>query len=87
MSETATTVVKGRWYPQMPPAMPGETDIGYTDRLTGYDGTDQCPYDHIRNRQCSIGYHDECSDQDGDRCKCPCHTPVAPSRRRRRAPR
>lgn len=26
------------------------------------------------NRQCSIGWHDECSDPEGDHCKCPCHT-------------
>jgi hypothetical protein len=26
------------------------------------------------NRQCSIGWHDECSDPDGDTCRCACHT-------------
>lgn len=31
------------------------------------------PYDHMRNRQCSIGYHDECSDPHGVDCECPCH--------------
>lgn len=25
------------------------------------------------NRQCSIGWHEECSDPDGDRCRCRCH--------------
>lgn len=25
------------------------------------------------NRQCSIGYHEECSDPDGETCRCPCH--------------
>ena len=70
-------VERGRWYPEMPPALPGETDDQYTDRLTGADGTDRRPYDHPRNRQCSIGYHDECSDPDGERCKCPCHTAAA----------
>lgn len=25
-------------------------------------------------RQCSIGYHEECSDPEGERCKCVCHT-------------
>ena len=25
-------------------------------------------------RQCSIGYHEECSDPDGDECTCTCHT-------------
>jgi hypothetical protein len=57
----------------MPPALPGETDGEYTDRLTGADGTDRQPYDHRRNRQCSIGYHEECSDPAGDTCECPCH--------------
>ena len=66
----------GRWYPEMPPSFPGETPEQYTDRLTGADKTDRRPYDHPRNRQCSIGYHDECSDNgvvDGN-CKCPHHT-------------
>lgn len=31
------------------------------------------PYDHTRNRQCSIGYHNECSDPRGESCECPCH--------------
>jgi len=25
-------------------------------------------------RQCSLGYHDECSDPDGDECTCLCHS-------------
>jgi len=25
-------------------------------------------------RQCSLGYHDECSDPEGDRCTCLCHS-------------
>lgn len=25
------------------------------------------------NRQCSIGWHQECSDPAGDRCRCACH--------------
>jgi hypothetical protein len=25
------------------------------------------------NRQCSIGWHEECSDPDGERCRCLCH--------------
>jgi hypothetical protein len=24
-------------------------------------------------RQCSIGWHDECTDPDGDECRCACH--------------
>lgn len=64
---------KARYYPKMPPALPDETDDMYTDRLTGADGTSRRPYDHHRNRQCSLGYHRECTDPDGERCKCPCH--------------
>lgn len=72
MSET-TTVTKGRWYPAPPPALDGESDEAYTDRLTGADGTNRSPYDHPRNRQCSIGWHTECTDPQSARCKCPCH--------------
>lgn len=72
------TIEKGRWYPEMPPALNGETPEQYTDRLTGADRTDRRPYDHKRNRQCSIGCHDECSDgRYGDytgECECPHHT-------------
>ena len=57
----------------MPPALPGEDAGQYTDRLTGADGTGRRPYDHKRNRQCSIGYHGECSDPQGETCECPCH--------------
>jgi len=57
----------------MPPMLDGEDIDQYTDRLTGADKTDRRPYDHHRNRQCSIGFHDECTDPKGDRCKCPCH--------------
>lgn len=38
--------------------------------------TGRVPYNHVRNRQCSIGYHDECTDPNGQRCKCPCHRRV-----------
>ncbi len=72
------TTVVGPFYPEMPPAIPGETADEYTDRLTGADKTDRRPYDHKRNRQCSIGYHDECSDNGRDpsehTCECPHHT-------------
>jgi hypothetical protein len=67
------TVEKGRWYPAMPPALPGEDDGAYTDRLVGCAGEDMRPYDHRRNRQCSIGWHAECSDPAGVQCECPCH--------------
>lgn len=83
----AAVAAKGMFFPEMPPALPGETDDQYTNRLTGYSGEDLIPYDHDRNRQCSIGWHEECSERDlspfearadleksGRHCKCPCHT-------------
>lgn len=71
---TTTTAERARHFPQMPPRLDGESDSAYTDRLTGADQTRRVPYDHPRNRQCSIGYHGECSDPAGENCKCPCHT-------------
>lgn len=72
-----TEVIKGRYYPEMPPLLDGETIEQYTDRLTGADGTGRVPYDHRRFRQCSIGWHAECSDNgasEGEReCECPHH--------------
>lgn len=66
-------VPKGRWYPKMPPTLDGEDAARYTNRLTGVYGADQVPYDHQRNRQCSIGWHNQCSDPNGYDCECPCH--------------
>jgi hypothetical protein len=66
-------MTKGRWFPEMPPMLAGETVEQYTDRLTGADGTGRVPYDHRRFRQCSIGWHEECSDPWGEQCECPCH--------------
>jgi hypothetical protein len=69
----------------MPPALPGESDDAYTDRLTGADRTGRVPYDHRRNRQCSIGYHGECSERRitdpsiTRNCECPCHAEPAAS--------
>lgn len=63
----------GTHYPEMPPSLSGETDAQYTDRLTGADKTDRVPYDHTRYRQCSIGWHQSCSDPNGHSCECPCH--------------
>lgn len=68
-TETATA----KWYPKGPPMLPGEDADAYTNRLTGADGTNRRPYDHARNRQCSIGWHEECSDPSGESCECPCH--------------
>ncbi len=67
-------VVKGRWYPMGAPKLPGETPDTWTDRVLGHSGDWGKPYDHPRNRQCSIGWHNECSDRDhSGRCGCPCH--------------
>ena len=71
----------GRFYPDMPPALEGETADQYTNRLTGADKSGNRPYDHRRNRQCSIGYHDECSDPEGESCGCPCHRTESPAPR------
>jgi hypothetical protein len=64
---------RAAWYPAPAPGLEGEDDGAYTDRLTGADGTGRSPYDHDRNRQCSIGWHSECSDPAGAECKCPHH--------------
>jgi hypothetical protein len=68
-------VIKGSWYPYGPPMLKGESVEAFTDRLSGADRTNRIPFDHQRNRQCSLGWHNECSDPDGDRCECPCHRP------------
>lgn len=54
---------------------PGEREVvkEYTDWCTGADGTNKQPYPQRRHRQCSIGYHFECSDPAGEVCGCPCH--------------
>lgn len=75
-----TEVERGPWFPGMPPALSGETSSRYTDRLTGADGTGRRPYDHHRRRQCSLGYHDTCSDPAGEDCECPCHRLGVPVR-------
>lgn len=68
----------GRWYPNMPPRLPDESLEQYSDRLIGAQGPDLRPYDHHRNRQCSIGWHSECSDRDNqdEHCQCPHHEVV-----------
>jgi hypothetical protein len=75
------TSARGRYYPDMPPPLEGEDSDAYTDRLTGADRTDRSPYDHVRYRQCSIGFHEQCSDPEGGGCGCPCHTTISPARR------
>lgn len=49
------------------PRRKGETNEEYTDRLAK-TGSRQG-----KLRQCSIGWHEECSDPNGDTCTCGCH--------------
>jgi len=59
------------YYPEPPPHRDGESDDEYTNRMLGKNS----PYDHHRYRQCSIGWHSECS-QNGAKsgqCECPHH--------------
>lgn len=66
---------RGTWYPTPPPSLPGETDDTYTNRLLD---PNRAPYNHSRKRQCSLGYHTECSDQAGATCQCPHHADTVP---------
>ena len=50
-----------------PKAQPGETIGDYTDYLVKV-GRKAGKY-----RQCSIGWHEECSDPYGQDCQCHCH--------------
>lgn len=59
-----TTAIPARWYPNQPPMLDGETPDEYTNRLLGAGGH-AYPYDHRRGRQCSIGWHAECSQRYG----------------------
>lgn len=49
------------------PQMPGEDAVKWTGRLLSH------AREHRTNRQCSIGYHGECSNPSGDTCNCLCH--------------
>jgi len=50
------------------PRTPGETPEVWTGRVLSHSR------EHKVNRQCSIGYHEECSDPQGFDCQCLCHT-------------
>lgn len=52
---------------ELPSKREGETDEEWTDRIH------RSGRELGRFRQCSIGWHDECSDRQGDECECPCH--------------
>lgn len=58
---------------ERPKRQEGESDDDYTDRII-HEGAERGVF-----RQCSIGYHEECSDPDGDDCRCAHHMSVAPS--------
>lgn len=57
----------------LPDKRDDETDGQWTDRIHRSGNA------LGRNRQCSIGWHGECSDPDGDECACPCHKLNMPS--------
>lgn len=80
-------VVKGKWYPAPVPSLPEESDVDYTNRMLGLAGKES-PYDHIRYRECSLGYHRSCTQRAvlglrnaftdnklsyTGKCQCPCH--------------
>lgn len=49
------------------PYAEGETPEAWTNRVLSHSR------EHEVNRQCTIGYHEECSDPDGEDCQCICH--------------
>lgn len=61
------------WAPRdRKPWVMGPTALGIDEA----DWTDQMIREGAKtgvNRQCSIGWHGECSDPEGERCKCACH--------------
>lgn len=58
---------------ELPAQREGETDSEWTDRINA-SGRSLGRY-----RQCSIGWHEECSDPSGDECLCPCHSSRMPN--------
>jgi hypothetical protein len=51
------------------PQHEGEDDGAWTNRVLSH------AREHGTNRQCSIGWHEECSDPQGLDCYCLCHDP------------
>lgn len=49
------------------PERPGEEAGKWTDRVLSH------AKEYGTNRQCSIGWHGECSDRSGESCQCLCH--------------
>ena len=83
----ADVVLRGKWYPAPVPPEPEESDVDYTNRVLGLAGK-KSPYDHLRYRECSIGYHRSCTQRHAlglanaftdnklsyvGKCQCPCH--------------
>lgn len=52
---------------RLPEQHEGESDDEWTARIHNIG------HDQGRFRQCSIGWHDECSDRGNGECECPCH--------------
>jgi len=52
------------------PPHTGEDDAAWTNRILSHSR------DHGVNRQCSINWHEECSNPAGDQCNCICHDPA-----------
>jgi len=63
----------GRWYPELPPRLPGEDTASYEIRLTT-GGL----FDHARSDRCATGRHGECGAAPGGQCQCPHHADPAP---------
>ncbi len=55
--------------PSLYPPFANETDEAWTKRLLSLSPEYQI------NRQCSLNYHEECSDPQGESCQCLCHDP------------
>ena len=81
-------ILADRGMPAYPDAA-AASGICYTDYLTGagakakgvkFSSDPETGKEYVytphRNRQCSIGYHGECTDPDGERRGCPCHQVV-----------
>lgn len=56
--------------PMLPPRRHGESDADWTDRII-FERRGSG-----RRRQCSIGWHLECSDPYGQECTCGCHKKI-----------
>jgi hypothetical protein len=53
--------------PALYPTRPDEDAVAWTNRVLSHSR------EHGVNRQCSINWHEECSDPRGEECMCLCH--------------